>query len=339
MFNFSILFSLLLSIITLTSIASNLFPGYFIFLVIGILLFWFFSKIGYEVVSVFSTHIYIISILLLLTTLIIGQVTRGTVRWIPIGSFSFQPTEFVRPFLLIFFAEYLTRKGELKLKRLLTALLFLLIPVILILVQPSLGVSVLTVVGFLGVLLASDFNKKYILIGIGVIIALIPLFWMIMQPYQKARITTFLNPQNDPLGSGYNSIQSTISVGSGKLFGKGLGKGVQTQLSFLPEKQTDFIFASISEELGFVGSGLLLIATFLILLSLVKLMEHSVTIGARAFLSGLFLMYLVQVFIHIGMNLGIMPITGLPYPLVSAGGSSLIATLVGLGIASGSTKR
>ncbi len=326
------------SLFILKSIAPSLFPSYFIYIIIGIIIFWFFSQIGFEVVSVFSTHLYIISVILLLLTLVIGQVTRGTIRWIPIGSLSFQPAEIVRPFLLVFFATYLT-KGELSFNRLIKAVLLLALPSFLILVQPSLGVSILTVAGFFGVLLACDFNKKYILGGILTFLVLIPVFWFVMQPYQKQRVMTFLNPTTDPLGAGYNSIQSTIAVGAGKLFGRGLGKGVQTQLAFLPEKHTDFIFASTSEELGFVGSLILIVGTFLILYRLTVYMENSVGHAGRAYLSGFFLTYLVQVIVHIGMNIGLLPITGLPLPLVSAGGSSFLATMLGLGIAVGAYKR
>ena len=150
---------------------------------------------------------------------------------------------------------------------------------------------------------------------------------------------TFINPSADPLGSGYNSLQSSIAAGAGNLTGRGLGRGIQTQLAFLPEKQTDFIFAAVSEEMGFLGAGLMLLATFVILLRLVKFMENSVSPAARAYISGFFLIYLFQVFIHVGMNLGMLPVTGLPFPLVSAGGSSLLATMIGLGIALGAYKR
>lgn len=326
------------SLFILRSIAPSLFPSYFIYIILGVIIFWFFSQVGFEVVSIFSTHLYVFSVLLLLLTLIIGQVTRGTIRWIPIGSLTFQPAEIVRPFLLVFFATYLTR-GELTLNRLIKALAYLFLPTILILVQPSLGVAILTVAGFLGVMLAADFNKKHILTGILIFLALIPIFWFVMQPYQKQRVMTFLNPQEDPLGAGYNSIQSTIAVGAGKLTGRGLGKGVQTQLAFLPEKHTDFIFASTSEELGFVGSLLLIVGTFLILYRLTVYMESSVGHAGRAYLSGFFLTYLVQVIVHIGMNIGLLPITGLPLPLVSAGGSSFLATMLGLGIAVGAYKK
>ncbi len=333
----SVAFLLILSVFILNSVSPGLFPLYFIYIALAVILFWFFSQIGFEIVSLFSTHLYIISIVLLVITLIIGRVTHGTIRWIPIGSFTLQPSELVRPLLLIFFANYLT-KEKITLFRFLKAAGFLLLPVVLIFVQPSLSVSILTLVGFLGVLLASDFNKKYLLIGLLGIAVLIPIFWQIMVPYQRQRLVTFLNPGSDPLGAGYNSIQSTIAAGAGELTGRGLGSGIQTQLSFLPEKQTDFIFAAVGEELGFIGTSLMLLATFVILFRLTKFMENSTSPAARAFISGLFLMYLIQVFVHTGMNMGILPVTGLPYPLVSAGGSSLLATMMALGIALGAYK-
>ncbi len=326
------------SLFVLNSIAPSLFPSYFIYILLGVLVFWFFSQVGFDVVSVFAKHLYVISIFLLVITLIIGQATRGTIRWIPIGSLSFQPAEIIRPFLLVFFAQYLVQR-QLSFRKLFKGGLLLLLPVFLILVQPSLGVSVLTVIGFLGVLIAGDFNKKYILTGILGILSVLPVFWFVMQPYQRERVTTFLNPQSDPLGSGYNSIQSQVAVGAGQFVGRGLGRGVQTQLAFLPEKQTDFIFAATSEELGFVGSFLLIVLSFVILWRLTTFMNYAVSPAARAYLSGFFLTYFAQVSVHIGMNLGLLPITGLPLPLVSAGGSSFLATMLGLGIAVGAYKK
>ena len=335
---FSIGLLLILSGIVLKSIAPSVFPLQFVYLAVAIGAFWFFFQIDFDIISLFSKHLYIISIILLIITLIIGQVTRGAIRWIPIGKFSLQPAEFVRPFLLIFFANYLT-KEKVDFKRLFTAILLLTLPVFLILIQPSLGVSVLTVVGFCGVLISSNFNKKYILGGLAAVLILIPVFWQVMAPYQRQRISTFINPAEDPLGAGYNSLQSTIAAGAGKITGRGLGRGVQTQLAFLPEKQTDFIFAAVSEEMGFVGAGIMLAATFVILFRLVAIVENSISPAARAYVSGFFLIYLLQVFIHTGMNLGMLPVTGLPFPLVSAGGSSLISTMIGLGIALGAYKR
>ena len=333
----SVLFLIIFSVVILNSLSRPLFPLYFVYIFIALVAFWFFSQVDFDVIALFSKHFYIISVFLLLLTFIIGRVTRGTIRWIPLGPFNLQPAEIVRPFLLVFFSNYLM--GVVDVKKVLKALGLLAVPVFLILIQPSLGVSVLTIVGFLGILLAVKFNKRYLLVGLGIILLLLPLFWKILAPYQRQRLLTFMEPGVDPLGSGYNSLQSTIAAGSGKIFGTGLGRGIQTQLAFLPEKQTDFIFAAIAEELGFVGAGLVLLASFIILYRLTRLMEKSTSPTARAYISGFFLAYLVQVFVHVGMNMGILPITGVPFPLVSAGGSSLLATMIGLGIALGAYKK
>lgn len=325
------------SVVILNSLDSSLFPVYFLYILFAFVFFWIFSSLGFEIISIFAKHLYIGSILLLLLTLIIGGVTRNTVRWIQIGPTSLQPAEIVRPFLLLFYANYLG-SGEVTFRKLVNAVLLLLLPVTLIFVQPSLGVSLLTTIGFIGVLIASKFNKKYLIVGAVIIIAFAPLAWSLLAPYQKERVTTFLDPSRDPRGAGYNSIQAVIAAGSGKILGTGLGKGVQTQLAFLPEKQTDFIYASTAEELGFLGAGFVLLASFLILLRLVHFMENATSPRARAYLSGFFLTYLAQVFVHAGMNMGMLPITGLPFPLLSAGGSSLLATMIGLGIALGAYK-
>lgn len=328
---------LIFSFFILNSIAPNLFPSYYWYFGLGLVAFLLFSLFDFEIISAFSRYFYIVSILLLIITLVIGQVTRGTVRWIPIGSLSFQPSEIVRPFLLIFFANYLA-EGRLTFKRLIQCLILMAFPLFLILVQPSLGVTALTAVGFMGLFLASELNKKYFLFLGLVTLALVPIIFALLAPYQKTRLTAFLDPSKDPQGAGYNAIQSTISVGSGKLFGRGLGKGVGTQLAFLPERHTDFIFASVAEEMGFVGAIVLLVLTISMLLRIVYYSEHSINIPARIFLSGLFLTLFVQVLVHVGMNMGLFPITGVPYPLVSAGGSSLVATLTSLGIVMGTRK-
>ncbi|MEK7169163.1 MAG: FtsW/RodA/SpoVE family cell cycle protein [Patescibacteria group bacterium] len=332
-----ILLLLVFSFFILKSVSPTLFPSYYWYFGLGLFAFIFFSLFDFEIVSAFSKYFYIISIVLLLITLVIGQVTRGTVRWIPIGLLSLQPSEIVRPFLLIFFANYLFEQ-RLTFKRLINVLILMAIPLLLILVQPSLGVTALTAVGFLGLFLASEISKKSILYIVCSILVTIPIVYLLLQPYQKSRISAFLDPTSDPLGVGYNAIQSTISVGSGMFIGRGLGKGVGTQLSFLPERHTDFIFASVAEEMGFVGAIVLLLLTFILLYRIISYSEHSINIPARTFLSGLFLTLFAQVVVHVGMNMGLLPITGVPYPLVSAGGSSLLATMTSLGIVIG-TKR
>jgi len=328
---------LIFSLFILNSVSPSLFPSYYWYFGLSIVVFFFFSLFDFEIVSAFSRYFYVISIVLLLTTLIIGQVTRGTVRWIPIGSISLQPSEIVRPFLLIFFANFIAEK-KFNIKRLIQILLLMALPLFLILVQPSLGVTALTVVGFLGLFLASEIDKKYFLYLFLIASFLVPSGFLFLAPYQQTRITSFLDPSKDPLGSGYNAIQSTISVGSGKLVGRGLGRGVGTQLAFLPERQTDFIFASIAEEMGFLGALVLLILTVFLMYRIIYYSENSINFQARIFLSGFFLTLFAQTVIHVGMNMGLFPITGVPYPLVSAGGSSLLATMTSLGIVMG-TKR
>ena len=337
LFFLGISFLIILSLVVLGSISPSLFPIYFLYVVLGLISFFIFSQLDFNIVSIFSKQIYIGSIIFLFLPLLIGQATRGAIRWIPIGPLTLQPAEIVRPFLLVFFANFLTR-AEVNFKILLKACVLFALPFFLIVVQPSLGVAIITTLGFIGVILASSFSKKYLFLGFLLALFTIPLFWFVLAPYQKERVMTFIEPSRDPRGTGYNSIQAMISVGSGKFLGRGLGKGVQTQLAFLPEAHTDFIFASIGEELGFVGAVLVLLGEFFILSRIISTISDASGVASRAFAAGIFLSFFVQTFIHIGMNMGILPITGLPLPLVSAGGSSLLATMISLGMVMGAKK-
>ncbi len=328
-----ILLLITISLSVLRSIIPEIFPSYFIYIAIGLLLFLFFSRIEFKILMYLYRHIYVVCVVLLLIPLIIGDVTRGAIRWIPLGPIAIQPSELVRPFLILFAATYLTME-QLTMKRIISFSLYAALPVLLIIIQPSFGVATLTSIAFFGVVLASTLNKKYIFVAILAALSLLPAAWFVMEPYQKERIVTFLEPSRDPLGAGYNSIQSMISVGSGKLLGRGLGQGVQTQLDFLPERHNDFVFASIAEELGFVGSILLFFCLFALMWRLTDTIERSKNPTARAYISGLFFVLFFQMIFNIGMNMGLFPITGIPLPLISSGGSSLMATLVGLGIAS-----
>lgn len=320
-----------IGLLTLRSIAPDIFPTYYIYIVLGMTAFLIFSQIDFDILSLFSKHLYVFSIFLLLLPLVIGEVTRGATRWIQIGQFSIQPTELVRPFLILFFANLLVDRG-LTIKVLAQAFALLLIPVVLILLQPSLGVAALTLAGFAGVGLSLKYNKKMLLFIVATAVAVSPFLWLILAPYQKARVMALVSPVADPTGAGYNSIQSMIAVGSGMISGRGLGEGVQTQLAFLPERQTDFIFASIAEELGFVGAGLVIGLSFFVLYRIVVIVENAGSPVARAFAAGVFTTFFVQILIHIGMNMGLLPITGQPLPLISAGGSSLVATMATFGM-------
>lgn len=325
-FTLAIGFLIAISSVILKSVYPSIFPGYFFLILIGVTLFIIFSYIDFDIISLFSRHFYTGSIILLVLTLIIGGVTRGVVRWISLGNLTLQAAEIIKPFLLVFFAN--DRRYYL-----------MLLPIFLIIIQPSLGVAFLLSAGFIGIILASGLNKKSLLVLGLVTIILVPSAFFFLAPYQKSRIVSFFRPYSDPKGAGYNSIQSQIAVGDGGLLGRGLGKGIQTQLSFLPEKQTDFVFAAISEELGFLGSSLTLIALFILFWRITSFMGNAVNPHARAYLAGVFTLLLSQTIIHVGMNMGLLPITGIPLPLVSAGGSSFVSTMIALGLALGARKR
>ncbi|MBI1864038.1 FtsW/RodA/SpoVE family cell cycle protein [Candidatus Woesebacteria bacterium] len=320
---------IILSIITLRAIYPSIFPNYFLYIIISIVAFICFSRLDFEILEVFYKHFYVISVVLLIITLLIGQATRGVVRWIPLGPINFQPTEIARPFLLLFFAKFLSEQ-RITIKRFILALILFAIPFLLIWFQPSLGVAVVTTIGIIGITLTTGIEKRIILISIITVVALLPIIWQLLRPYQKTRIIDLLN--SGKREANYNSLQSMISVGSGEINGRGLGKGAETQLYFLPERHTDFIFASISEELGTVGSMLVILTSFYLLYQIIIISESTKNIVARTFAIGIFMTLFMQTFVHIGMNMGLTPVTGLPLPLVSAGGSSLVATMASYGM-------
>jgi rod shape determining protein RodA len=318
---------LLVGIYILHSLSPDLFPQYYLYLVLSILVFYIFYSIGFEIIKYFSAHLYVLSIILLLLTLIIGRVTRGAIRWIPLGIFSFQPSEIIRPFLLIFFARILSVKIN-GIKNILFYAFLAALPIILIAIQPSFGVALLTLIGISSIFVIKKVNGKNLLITLILILVAIPSMWYFLRPYQKERVMTFFSYSSDPRGAGYNTIQSIIAVGSGGIFGRGFKKGFQTQLRFLPEKHTDFVFAGISEELGFLGSASLLIIIFIIIYRILYLADKSKDGVYTLFSIGTAIILLTETLINIGMNLGLLPITGLPLPLVSAGGSSIISLLI-----------
>lgn len=329
---------IILSIIVLGSIAPKLFPLYFVYIFLAIVAFVIFSGLDFDAWAIFYRHFYLVSIFLLILPLLIGQISRGAIRSIPIGPLTIQPAEIVKPFLLLFSAKFIFAR-EVNLKRFLQLIFLLAIPVSLILMQPSLGVAVLFIAGFFGVILGSPIDKKIVMLFMILSVVSLPITWYFLAPYQKLRVSSFLFPAKDIYGAGYNSLQSMIAVGSGQLLGRGLGQGVQTQLAFLPERQTDFIFASTAEELGMVGAILLIGGLIFVLYKIIKVTETSSSPVARVFAGGVFLTLFCQVFVHIGMNMGLLPITGVALPLVSAGGSSLVATMIMLAMVVGSKKK
>lgn len=321
-----------LSLLIIFSINAKFTGSQLIFLLIGLVGYFVFANFDYRVLEKFPLFLYLISLFLLLLTLIIGRVTRGSIRWIEIGTLNFQSSEFIKPLLILSFSAWAIQLDLTKLKNLFSLLFICLVPILLVFKQPDLGNSLVILVIWLGIIFAAGIPIKYLLLWLAVFILGFPFAWHWLKPYQQQRIVTFLNPNFDPLGSGYNLLQSIITVGSGEFFGRGLGKGTQSQLRFLPEHHTDFIFSSFSEELGFLGASILMMAYLIMLARILVIAKNTTDNFGRLVSLGVFMMIFFQLLINVGMNLGIFPITGVTLPLFSAGGSSLITILISLGI-------
>lgn len=301
------------------SVAPDQILSQILFYIVGLGLFFFFSKIDYRIYGSLWKQIYVVSIALLVFTLIFGLESRGATRWISVFGFRLQFSEILKPFLIASLAAYLAEK-----KNYLVAGIMAIIPTLLVFKQPDLGSALIYIAGYGSLIFLSGINLAYIAAGLLGGIVLFPLAWHFLADYQKTRFLSFLNPQADPLGSSYNAIQATIAVGSGMFFGWGVGRGPQSQLMFLPEHHTDFIFAALAEELGFIGAALLLILFFVLIWRIFRI--------GNSLAMSLGCMILAQAFINIGMNMSILPVTGITLPLVSYGGSSILATMILLGI-------
>jgi rod shape determining protein RodA len=263
--------------------------------------------------------------------ILIGTASRGSVRWIPIGGYTIQPSEIVKPFFVLMSAYYWSKR-KFNYKNLFKFFIFFLPSFFLIFRQPDLGSSLVMLTIFIGMILFSGISIKQIFPIILVCAILLPLSWFGLKDYQKTRAIHFINPYADPLGEGYNVIQSKIAVGSGGFWGKGFGKGTQSHLSFLPERHTDFIFASTSEEFGFIGD-VLIISLYFIIFQRILYISRLVREKKHFFLCvGIFFYFFFQTAVNIGMNIGIMPITGITLPFLSYGGSSILVSMICLGM-------
>lgn len=301
-----------------------------IFALFGGSIFIFLSNFDYRSIKNFILPIFLLNIFLLIVVFILGVETRGSIRWIPIGLFNIQPSEFAKPILILFLAFFWSSNSP-SWKNILKSLLWSMPFLVLIFKQPDLGSTLTIGIIWLSLLIGAkvSFKKLLILFLMGALI--FPLLWISLHDYQKARVFAFLTPGSDPLGRGYNVIQSTIAVGSGEFMGRGIGRGTQSRLQFLPEFRTDFIFASIAEELGFIGSILILSLYLVLFLYLLRIAHESFDVFGYLIVFGMVSQLAFQTFVNIGMNVGLLPITGITLPLISYGGSSLISTLISLG--------
>jgi len=305
--------------------------------VIGFLVMAVFTAVNFEKVGSAWKVLYIGSILLLILVLIIGtgKEDTGSKSWIRFGPIGIQPSEFVKISFIITFSKVVSDMGDTlnEPKNIVRLLAHLGILLFLIMLQPDFGTAMVFIFIFIGIVFAAGISYKYIITAAGTIIGIIPMVWFFfLKEYQKNRIRVFLNPESDPLGSGYQVIQSKIAIGSGQLFGKGLYQGTQTQLGYLPAKHTDFIFAVIGEELGLIGC---VAVTILLFCFVYKCFLNATRIKSdmgRFICIGVACMFLAHIFENIGMCIGLMPVTGIPLPFFSYGGSSLITNFAAVGL-------
>ncbi len=300
----------------------------------GLVLLFIAARFSYQKFVDFSYFLYAINVTLLVLVLVLGHARLGAQRWFTIGSFAFQPSEFMKLSFILALANYVGQHKDAMddLKSLVVPCLLLGVPFILVLLQPDLGTALLLLPIFFAILLVGGARVKYMVWMIGIGFAGLPVFWHFLRDYQKQRLLVFLNPNIDPLGAGYTIIQSKIAVGSGGLFGKGWLAGTQNQLNFLPERHTDFIFSVMGEEWGFHGAVVVVFLYFVIVQKAFTIANLTSDRFGKLIATGIGVLLAFQVVINIGMTIGLMPVVGIPLPLVSYGGSSLLSTLVAIGL-------
>jgi rod shape determining protein RodA len=318
-----------------TGTATPLFIKQIYWLLMGVGWIAFIILFDYRTFIRYAYPFYILCLLLLVTVMFFGRTTSGSQRWLQLGFISFQPSELSKLALILaltrFFIENENPQGY-GLRDLFTPFLLLAIPLFLVFKQPDLGTSGVLVLTFLSVLTFMGLRKKTwgtLLTGLAVAV---PIFWHFLKDYQKTRLLTFLNPDLDPMKTGYHITQSKIAVGSGTIWGKGFLKGTQSQLHFLPEQHTDFVFSVWAEEWGFIGSFALLFLFLLLISRGLKIANTSKDKAGALLAVGISAQIFWQTFINVGMVVGIVPVVGVPLPLMSYGGTSVIVTLMGIGI-------
>ena len=301
----------------------------------GLFLMWLILNVDYHSLLHHVALMYILSVMALLGTYLIGTQVFGSRRWIPLaGGFHLQVSEFVKLVIILLVTRYLTdlKTDELELREMLKLGGLVVVPTILVLKQPDLGTSLT----YLAILIVGAFlaglRWKYMAVIAVVTVLVLPVTYHFLKPYQKARLVSFMDPDRDPQGTGYQLIQSQIAVGAGGMFGRGVTKGTQTQLRFLPVPQTDFIFSAFAEEHGFVGVVVVLSLYFVLIMRIVQNAQTAPDRSGMYICMGVAALLLFHVLINVGMVVGRMPVTGIPLPLMSAGGSSIWANFLALGL-------
>ncbi|NQT95846.1 MAG: rod shape-determining protein RodA [Candidatus Omnitrophica bacterium] len=294
-----------------------------------------FLWLGYERFIDYSYWLLAINIILLALVLAVGDARLGAKRWLSLGLFNLQPSELCKVSFILVLVRYIStnqhRIGDIRIVA--TSLLICLIPMLLIIKQPDLGTAIVFLPIFFVILFTAGAKIWHIICIFSVGLATCPLLWFILKAYQKKRLLVFLNPNMDPLGAGYTVIQSKIAIGSGGFFGKGWLSGTQNQLNFLPERHTDFIFSVIGEEWGLAGAFLVLMLFIILINRLLRIADTTNDEKGKLLVTGIVTLLWFQVIVNIAMTLGLMPVVGLPLPLISYGGSSLATTMVLIALA------
>lgn len=316
------------------SIDSSLFRSQLIFFIIALFFYNLFLYLDYSLFRFYSFFIYFVILVFLGILFVIGIEARGAVRWIDIFGLRIQFSEIFKPFFIIFIASYLSADREKSLDKFIKILLLFLPIFFLILRQPDLGNALIYLFVLLCMLFSYGFPLRYYFFSAAVVIVSLPLIYNLLHTYQKQRIENFLNNGKDPFGASYNAVQSMISVGSGGFMGKGLGQATQSILKFLPERHTDFIFATLTESFGLLGAAVLLALYIYILYRIYTLSKYAQDTYTHLVITGFYFLLISHAFINIGMNIGILPIVGITLPFVSYGGSSLLTNFISLGILS-----
>lgn len=283
--------------------------------------------------KIWTPWLYFFGLSLLLAVMVIGKIGKGAQRWLDLGVFRFQPSEIMKLAVPMMAAWYFDRKSlPVDLKSLVIAAILIFIPAILIARQPDLGTAIMVIFAGLSVIFLAGISFRILILLVALLGLSIPLVWHVMHDYQRQRIYTLFNPEQDPLGSGYHIIQSKIAIGSGGLFGKGWLIGSQSHLNFLPEHATDFIFAVGGEEFGFVGCIVLIILFILVSLRGLHIARHAQTTFTRLLAASLAMTFFLSAFVNMGMVMGILPVVGIPLPLISYGGTAMVTFLASFGI-------
>ncbi len=290
--------------------------------------------IDYHDIVKIAIPLFFLSLIMLVYVIFFGKNVGGSRRWIQLAGFEFQPAEFAKITLIIFLANFLNKQKEEIPNFLYFSLPFFFTGILMLLIykQPDLGTAIVFFAITLLMIFIAGISWKYIIAVFIILLSLFPIGWSFLKDYQKSRLLLFLNPEMDPLGAGYNIIQSKVAIGSGGLFGQGLFSGIQSQLKFLPAQHTDFVFAVIGEELGFMGALLLISLFILVLWKGIRIAREAPDILGTLIATGVTSFMFIHILINVGMSMGLMPATGLPLPFISHGGTFMITNFIGIGL-------